>query len=318
MKVVSVLGGLGSSMFKYAFYLSMKEGEKDNGQFMIDTSFFVARNCPEMYELKSVFGIDDPDYLDLFSEEELKILKSNPKSYPSVAIEKMRSTYGDLDYYFMGKHYFFKKGKKSSPLSYKFRKLLYIENRFGIRHTYDVNSFKDNKNYYFDEYAHNSDVHFPKDKELLKKVFTFPDFNDQKNIDAKKDMENSESVAIHVRRTDHLGDNKVLYKREFYKKAVSYIKEHALQKQKFYIFSDDVEWCKNNKDVLGLSEEDDVNFVDWNKGVNGYKDMQLMTYCQHNVVPLSSFSWWGYYLSNRTDKIVIAPKKIWDDIKIHF
>lgn len=317
MKVVSVLGGLGSQMFKYAFYLSLKDSSKKE-DVMIDTSFFMARNCLEMYELKSVFGIDDNDFLNKYSQDDLKLLVNNNEAYPSMSIRIMLSSYGDLDYYFMGKRYSLKAKRKALPISFRLRKALYLLRRIGISYSYDLNRFTDEKNYYFDEYPHNSDVHFPKSKELLKKVFTFPKFDDELNLNTKKDMEASESVAIHVRRADHLGDNKVLYKKGFYKKSVSYIKEKALKKPIFYIFSDDLDWCKENKQILGLTDDDSIIFVDWNRGSNGYKDMQLMTYCQHNIVPISSFSWWGYYLSDRKDKIVIAPKNVWDDIKLHF
>ena len=84
-------------------------------------------------------------------------------------------------------------------------------------------------------------------------------------------------------------------------KAVDYIKKNV-EKPMFYIFSDDLDWCKNNLGFLN-----NCNYVDLTQ--TEIDDLKLMSFCQHNIIANSSFSWWGAWLNQNPKKIVIAPKE---------
>jgi hypothetical protein len=148
--------------------------------------------------------------------------------------------------------------------------------------------------------------------EILKNEFKFKQFDDKLNIQLEDICKKENCVSVHIRRGDYLSEeNKHIYggicEEEYYKKAIDFIRE-KVQNPKFIVFSNDISWCKK---TFG---NDNFIYVDWNTGENSYKDMQLMSYCKHNIIANSSFSWWGAWLNSNKNKIVISPKK-WINIE---
>ena len=77
-----------------------------------------------------------------------------------------------------------------------------------------------------------------------------------------------------------------------------------VSKPVFYIFSDEIECAKQN-----LKLNCHQVYVDLNQGADSYKDLQLMSLCQHNIIANSSFSWWGAWLNKNKAKLVLAPSQ---------
>ena len=105
------------------------------------------------------------------------------------------------------------------------------------------------------------------------------------------------AVSIHVRRGDYLAkhDRHPVQSIDYYKQAMQYFDSSSI----FYIFSDDIEWCKENfKGSQFTFIEDNADYI----------DLWLMSLCDHNIIANSSFSWWGAWLNQNPNKIVIAPK----------
>jgi hypothetical protein len=116
------------------------------------------------------------------------------------------------------------------------------------------------------------------------------------------------SVCFHVRRGDyvtnpHTFSNHGLCSLKYYENATSLIVRNV-QNPQFFIFSDDPAWCKLNLTFVSPS-----HVIDINPPNKGYLDLILMTYCKHFIIANSSFSWWGAWLSDNKNKIVIAPKQ---------
>jgi hypothetical protein len=88
---------------------------------------------------------------------------------------------------------------------------------------------------------------------------------------------------------------------DYYTVAVQYIKARY-ENPKFFVFSDEPDWCRANF-------SGDFVVVDHN-GNFPHEDMWLMAQCKHGVIANSSFSWWGCWLGdNQNERICIAPKR---------
>jgi len=72
-------------------------------------------------------------------------------------------------------------------------------------------------------------------------------------------------------------------------------------KPKFLVFSDDIQWCKEN---IKSNPWHDIEF---SEGRNELQDLSLMASCGHHIIANSTFSWWGAYLGHNPTKIVISP-----------
>ena len=149
-------------------------------------------------------------------------------------------------------------------------------------------------------------------EEVIRKDFTLKNPPAQNIQNLAGEIEKINSLCIHVRRGDYIGNkNHEIVNQEYYEKGI----EHISQKtsiEKIYIFSDDIAWCKNN-----LKFDFPIMFVD--DEYAGEKDeghMFLMSKCKNFIIANSSFSWWGAWLSNNKDKIVVCPKKWFPNISI--
>lgn len=144
----------------------------------------------------------------------------------------------------------------------------------------------------------------------VRTAFCFSKFEDKNNIKMADKIVTTESVALHARVIHFDYGIKEALERNYYKKAVSYIKNNINKPISFFVFSDNIDWCRNNLNSLGLSNED-VTFVDFNKSENSFRDMQLMSLCKHIVIANSTFSWWAGVLIKNPDKIFITPYGSW-------
>jgi len=120
-------------------------------------------------------------------------------------------------------------------------------------------------------------------------------------------IQSSNSVSIHIRCGDYITDKKThkahyICTKEYYDRAIKVIKEKVINPE-FYIFSDDINWAREN-----LQTSSPTYFVS-NQNTTNYEELILMSKCKHNIIANSSFSFWGAWLNQNSDKIVLAPQK---------
>ena len=153
-----------------------------------------------------------------------------------------------------------------------------------------------------------TEKYFIEFEDQIRKDFAFKSPLNEKNSQLVKQISETNSVSIHLRRGNYVSDpsTSVVHGTcdlEYYRNAAKLVAE-KIGDPVFYIFSDDPEWVKENLIVDFPSV-----YVNHNSGKEGYNDMRLMSHCKHNIIANSTFSWWGAWLNENREKIVVAPKK---------
>lgn len=107
------------------------------------------------------------------------------------------------------------------------------------------------------------------------------------------------TCSIHVRRKDYLQPDQMrthgVLGMEYYERAMSLFTNTL-----FIVFSDDIEWCRQNF-------PDSCVFIEGEKDII---DLFIMARCKSHIIANSTFSWWAAWLN---DNKVVAPRKFFVD-----
>lgn len=271
MKIVNVRGGLGNQMFQYAFgrSLSIELGEG----VLYCLHDYKKNKFHNGFEIQDIFDI----HISEASKYELKELFGvfgSPRILNFLSRNSFFNVFG-------------------SKILNEDTKLL----------TKNLN--KINNSILFGYWQ--SDEYFSFAKEVIRSDFTFKKPLNEINSNLIKVIANSNSVSIHIRRGDYLssgsnGSIHYIQPREYYETAIEILNSKLLNPV-YYFFSDDMKWVREN-----IKSPKQCVYIDHNIGPESYVDMQLMAACKHNIIANSSFSWWGAWLNDNPEKIVIAPK----------
>lgn len=149
-------------------------------------------------------------------------------------------------------------------------------------------------------------------REQIKKEFVPNYVLSGTTIETQKIMQKENSVFVGVRRGDY-GEEASHYgslEEDYYERAMEYI-EQKVNDPVYYIFSNDIEWCKNNIKC----ESRTIKYRDKELQTDDFEELMLMASCKHAIIANSSYHWWGAALINYNNKIICCPEKWWFDEK---
>lgn len=152
-----------------------------------------------------------------------------------------------------------------------------------------------------------SEKYFLKNRDAILNDFKIkPEYISNEMSEFKKIInETPNAVSLHVRRGDYFANN-ITTKihgvdlSKYYKEAIALITQ-KIGTPHFFVFSDDIEWVKQNLNIDGPK-----TYIS-SPTLEDYQELVLMSFCRHNIIANSSFSWWGAWLNNNPEKIVVAP-----------
>jgi hypothetical protein len=158
------------------------------------------------------------------------------------------------------------------------------------------------KNIYLDGYW-SSPKYF---SNSINSEFSFQDPIINESTSLLQDILSSNSVLLNIRRTDFLNGNfHGVFEKDYILNSINKLNKTE-DNLKFFIFSDDIQWCQDN--LFDIPNSVIVDYT--HKGDKFSNYLQLMTNCKHFIIPNSTFAWWAAYLSQNQNKKVIHPE-IW-------
>lgn len=116
-----------------------------------------------------------------------------------------------------------------------------------------------------------------------------------------------QAVSLHIRRGDYVSNPETqqvhgVMTLDYYERAVRRIAA-VISEPHFFIFSDDPDWA-----IVHLHLAYPSTIVS-GSNTHDYEELCLLSLCKHHIIANSSFSWWGAWLSDSSQKIVIAPNR---------
>lgn len=157
-----------------------------------------------------------------------------------------------------------------------------------------------------------SEKYFLAIQDIIRREFRLKTPQTWENAAIAEDILGSEAVNLHIRRGENVwnADSRRIHGTctlEYYHRSVDYVAQW-ISNPHFFVFGDDLEWARTN-----LKFPYPMTFVDHNTARTCHEDLRLMSQCRHHIIANSSFSWWGAWLCQHPDKIVIAPQKWFND-----
>lgn len=284
MLIVRIWEGLGNQMFQYAFARALSlRGRRE-----------VKLDVNRIFDDRYTEGNIDRAYgLNAF---QIQLCEANQQDLEHYSFLGCKSLLDQSRFFlathYLGKYQFYEETKKNfSPHYFYFSRNCYIKGWF-------------QNEGYFRRYR----------KSLLE------EFVPKKEIEISRQLrtilQSQKTVSIHFRRGDYVKNSAVLPV-AYYQNCFRYIQGCIGNDCTYIVFTDDPAWVKKH-----IAFPADTYYVSEKENLKDYEELILMSRCKHNVIANSTFSWWGAWLNQNPDKVVIAPKRWFlkreckDDVRI--
>ena len=277
MLIARITGGIGNQLFQYAFVRSLSI--KLNQKFNLDLSWY-----------RDYHKFEKADNPNAATKREYLLDKFN------INENLLNPVYLSISYRL-----------NNSPILNKIIKyppFRYFSYNTTTELDFNFNKIKSFNNVYLSGFWQKSDL-FEEYKDVIKEEFVLKNKLSAENKILLKNIESTNSVAVHIRRGDLLSRpvaaaEQPYSSKKYYYNAINKI-AGIVERPEMFIFSDDIDWVKNNY-KFNIS----TTYVD-NNGPD-YEHFELMCNCKHQIIANSTFSWWAAWLNNYQEKIIISPK----------
>ncbi|MGZ0708422.1 alpha-1,2-fucosyltransferase [Coraliomargarita sp. W4R53] len=254
---ILLCGGLGNQLFQYAFARALAERFDAGVQLDLGTGFARDLVYRRNYEL-NVFQL--PDRVELIQPTKFEM-----------QIERIKLALARRNWFFE-KYYLLEPNRGDYLAKVETLKPLSKCTSFG---------YWQNERYF-------SEV-----EDILRKELSFSRELSLQNQALAKDMQSTDSVALHVRRVQY----DCAVDASYYDRAIAEMIKRV-PGSRFYCFSDDMDWCREQ-----LLPKYPIELID-NRGLPAVEDFQLMTHCRNFITANSSFSWWAAWLGGRAGQVL--------------
>ena len=288
-KIITAVGGLGNQMFCYAFYKKMCL-EYPQINFLMDISDIWEKRYDRGAELLYAFT-----NIEIARATSSQILRAEHKftfSYRGEGSRIIRKIIDLINGKYMNTH----------------QKNCVTEEKFEAWHGKIPLQEWDNI-LFFDGYWQKI-KYYTQYIEQLRNDFQFREIDDLQNIQFMDEIKKTDSVSIHIRRGDYVGETLDILDTSYYMEIIRNIQRRKPQ-CRFYIFSNDPEYVE--KEYKWLKEK---TIVKHNCEKESFRDMQLMSACKYNIIANSTFSLWAALLNDYPDRKIFYPSHYYKGIEM--
>lgn len=285
MKIQFLNGGLANQVFQYIFarYYELSHP----GEIMyLDDTYFALNTVHNGYELEKVFGLKPHMLSECFDEDVWEYIlaeRRSGKSIPQILTENGMDICMVAEVKSFGEFNPFDGQVTLVPVNAYHPEIMeYPGNVY--YHGYWVNSR------WFREY-----------EPVFREELRFPIISDEKNQCYMKQIENTKSVSIHIRRGDYVTLGWTV-STEINQALIEGFLENVQGNWELFVFSDDLAWCRMHAAEMGFDKFHSVTYVEGNIAEKSYIDLQLMSRCKVMILSNSAFCYLAALLNK--DKIL--------------